>query len=565
MSASETEEKTEMADTRTPCVIYAAKSTQDKHLSIPDQIRDCEKKAEEEGWEVVAVGPRFTDENFSAYSGNRGPGLVRSQEAAAAVAAERGVPCMLVAQHSDRFARGAGDKPGASDSLVEVWTRARRSDVHLRSFQNDSMMADIVLVAVASKQAHEESKRKSEAIKGGKRRRTEERGQTNGPLAFGYRFEDPDAKDKVRVPDPEESAAWLRAREMLREGKGLAQISRWLFSAGHKSKQGNPIAPARVKYMLANPYYAGKVKVPGTDELVDGAHEALTTWDDHLQVVRELGERSAASRPGRRPARPSLLSGVMRCAHCGQGIWERRHPDGPWRSYSCRSHRLGLDPCGAVSFKAAPVEQAVLDHLDGLFVDLGGWIEGLAADREEGQRAAEREAADLMGEREGAERKIAALEADYVERTGEGDRAAAGVAARQVARLEAERDGLAASLAGVQARLAEWDGGADADSILDWWTDFSAAIRGEVLDAPTVAEANAALRERFAAIFVRSPEGGSPRLDFVLADRPPGAPLVSSRLWADNEVPDDGSVLVDFISNQDQEGQAGDIEPLTLV
>jgi DNA invertase Pin-like site-specific DNA recombinase len=561
------EEETDMADAKTPCVIYAAKSTQDKHLSIPDQIRDCQKKAEEEGWEVVAVGRRFTDENFSAYSGNRGPGLVRSQEAAAAAAEERSVPCMLVAQHSDRFARGAGDAPGASDSLVEVWSRARRSNVHLRSFQNDSMMGDIVLVAVASKQAHEESKRKSEAIKGGKRRRTEERGQTNGPLAFGYRFEDPDAKQKVRVPDPEESAAWLRAREMLREGKGLAQISRWLFSAGHRSKQGNPIAPARVKYMLGNPYYAGKVKVPGTDELVEGVHEPLTTWEDHLEVVRELGEKSAASRPGRRPTRPSLLSGVMRCAHCGQGIWERRHPDGPWRSYGCRSARLGLDPCGAASFTAAPVERAVLEHLDGLFVDLGGWIEGMAADREEGLRAAEREATDLMREREDAERKIAALEADYVERTGEGDRTAAGVASRQIARLEAERDEVAGKLAGVQARLAEWDdGGGDADSVLDWWTEFSAAIRGEVLDAPTVAEANAALRERFAAIFVRSPEGGSPRLDFVLADRPPGAPLVSSRLWADSEVPDDGSVLVDFITHRDEpEAAAGEIEPLTFV
>src|SRR5262249_13987743 len=110
-----------------PAVLYAAKSTADKHKSIPTQLEDCRKKAEEEGWEVVG---EFHDEGFSAYSGNRGPDLEKAKRAAAEAAEEHGAVCALIAQHSDRFARGAGDEPGAADSLVEIWHAMRRQNVH---------------------------------------------------------------------------------------------------------------------------------------------------------------------------------------------------------------------------------------------------------------------------------------------------------------------------------------------------------------------------------------------------------------------------------------------------
>jgi len=68
--------------------------------------------AEREGWEVVA---EFSDEAFSAYSGNRGPGLAQARATAALHA-----PAVLLVQHSDRLARGAGDAPGAAEHLAEI-------------------------------------------------------------------------------------------------------------------------------------------------------------------------------------------------------------------------------------------------------------------------------------------------------------------------------------------------------------------------------------------------------------------------------------------------------------
>ena len=45
---------------------------------------------------------------------------------------------------------------------------------------------------------------------------------------------------------------------------------------------------------------------------------------------------------------------------------------------------------------------------------------------------------------------------------------------------------------------------------LDFWNDLSRSVREEVIGAGSVREANAALRELFAAVFVASPEGGCP-------------------------------------------------------
>src|SRR4051794_31114514 len=110
----------------TAAIIYAAKSTEDTHGSIPTQIEDCRALADREGWRIVEEP--FSDEGFSAYRGNRGPGLARAKEAAIANA-----PCVLVVQDLDRLARGAGDRPGAADHLGELFFALRRQGVTLWS------------------------------------------------------------------------------------------------------------------------------------------------------------------------------------------------------------------------------------------------------------------------------------------------------------------------------------------------------------------------------------------------------------------------------------------------
>ena len=86
-----------MTDQPIYAVVYAAKSTKDKHLSIPEQLEDCREMAADPDidgvWTIVS---EFSDENSAAYTGNRGPGL------AAAIDRRNGPPPSTASASSSR-------------------------------------------------------------------------------------------------------------------------------------------------------------------------------------------------------------------------------------------------------------------------------------------------------------------------------------------------------------------------------------------------------------------------------------------------------------------------------
>lgn len=142
-----------------PAVLYAAKSTEDNRGSIPDQLARARAMAAERGWRVAG---EFADEGFSAYWRNRGPGLERAKATVVELAAQHG-ECLLVALHSDRIARGAGDAPGAAEHLVEVVAFLRRHGVRLRTVEDD-LSADerigLLMAAVQGQRNTEDSRAK---------------------------------------------------------------------------------------------------------------------------------------------------------------------------------------------------------------------------------------------------------------------------------------------------------------------------------------------------------------------------------------------------------------------
>ena len=187
---------------KTKAVVYAAKSTEDKHGSIPTQLADCLDMAAREGWEVVG---EFKDEGKSAYHGNRGPGLAAAKECAAQVAAEHG-ECVLVVQHSDRLARGDGV---TADHLGEIYFWSRRLGIRLRSVQDDSNFDDVIRAVLIGERNTEDSRRKSMAVASGVKRRVEAGHQHGGPIPFGYRhaLDRNDPTDRGRLVVVESEAA----------------------------------------------------------------------------------------------------------------------------------------------------------------------------------------------------------------------------------------------------------------------------------------------------------------------------------------------------------------------
>lgn len=536
----------------TPAVLYAAKSTQDRKKSIPTQLDDCQKLAEERGWQVAG---KFSDEGFSAYSGNRGPNLQRAKNLAAHLAAERG-EAYIVVQHTDRLARGAGDAPGAADSLTEIWHSLARQNVRLASVQNPDAATEPVYAALAAKMSHEESKRKSAATRSGKRRRAE-RGESTGPLPFGYRLVPSDGDGKKRVPDPDEAPFVRRVFAMVDEGRGVGEITRWLNGQGARTKRGNAFGRSRVRELLRNPWYGGKVRAYG--EEVDGNHEALLPWDEFERIRAKIDGAAdpvaVARRKGGRPSEVALLSGVMFCAHCGHGIWHRK---GSRRRYVCGHVRHATGECDAAPFDAETVERAVLDHLSNVFIDFDSWLEGVVAHRRSQREGRERELAAIQQRREQLDSDLRLVKDDYMKQLRIGNNAAGQIAAERVAQIEEEKQQLLAAEGEIRAALSEQERVSATDDMLDFWNELSDAVRRQVVNADSVKEANTALRERFAAIFVRSRPDGTPRLDFVLRDREPGAPLVSTNLWIDGDEPAD-EWLVNAIHKTEQ------TDPLTLV
>ena len=249
-------------------VVYAAKSTKDRHLSIPEQLGNCREMSAENDWEVLG---EFVDEGFTAYTGNRGPGLAAAIDLAKRTAAERGEQVFLVAQHTSRFARGDGAAPGAPRALVELWHEWARANVRGRTVENDYAMQSSVAAATQGEADHSDSKRKSTSIRKGLRRRARDRGKIAGGFRpFAYRWEDGEL-----VVVPAEVPVVHRIYEEYLAGRSQMAIARNLTRDGIKAATGGRWTQVSVRHVLMKPLYCGKISHGG--EIYPGAREAVVS------------------------------------------------------------------------------------------------------------------------------------------------------------------------------------------------------------------------------------------------------------------------------------------------
>lgn len=379
-------------------IIYAAKSTEDKRGSIPDQLADCRGMAEREGWEVVA---EFTDEAFSAWKGDRGPGL-----ADARALAEESAPCILLAQHSDRFARGAGDAPGAAQHLGEVLFWARRHGVELRSVQDAQTFDNPLMAFVMGERNAEDSRRKSEAVKGGMRRRAE-RGKTNGgPTPYGYRWQGPKGEQGL-VPHEAEASIVRRIFSEFTAGNSQQSIGRGLNADGIRSQKGGEWFQGTIAKVLANPAYVGRVRFHGT--VHEGTHPPLVAEETFEQAtgLREATARTKGGGRGRLPKGGHLfVRGLLRCGICDGAMIPTTKPTRTKGSlytvYECHTRkRLGTAHCPQEPVPRAIVDKAVVGYFAKVALDV-------EATRRDIEAASDRKAAETRTLREQAERELLA-------------------------------------------------------------------------------------------------------------------------------------------------------------
>lgn len=328
-----------------PCIVYAAKSTEDRRGSIPDQIRECRAAIEREGGRSIVA--EYKDEAKSAFTGSRGAGLAEAMHHAEELA-RSGSAVELWALHSDRLARGDGR---VARHAVEIALWALKREVTVQTVQDPETFRDLLYAVVTGQRNNEDSRRKGLASAAG-RRRAVERGEYTGAKPDGYmRVVEVDGAGQItrRLDiDPVRRPLIEMMFAMALRGKGTAAIARAVNDAGWQTKplirrqRPKDWNVQNVLQILQNPRYAG-LSVSKGQVLGRGQWPAYITERQHYKLMAQFAAPRSTRTPRKRE--PYLLSRFARCGYCGGSIHchtGQQRADGSFaRSYCCWSHYRG--------------------------------------------------------------------------------------------------------------------------------------------------------------------------------------------------------------------------------
>lgn len=356
-------------------ILYGAKSTADAHGSIPTQLADTRAMAEREGFEVVES---FKDEARSAYSGNRGPDLAAAKARAAELAAE-GHEVAIFVQHSDRIARGDG--VSAAQVIQHFWD-AKRDGYAFRSVQDSSTFSDDeesggLMAFVMGLRNHADSKRKSAAVKAGKRRAAERKEPHGGWAAYGLRY---GRRDEGETPGlhvvPERAEIVRRVFREWRSGVSQKAIGRALNRDGVKPDRTEKWGQSTIGRMLRNPIYAGHRWIDdeagGERKLVPVTihPEPIISYAEYEEAQRLLAPPGTGKRSGR-PAAGFLLRNLLICGICGGPMHCRRGKlhGRPREGYSCYTRHKDPTACSQKEVPRARIDEGVLEYFETVCLD----------------------------------------------------------------------------------------------------------------------------------------------------------------------------------------------------
>jgi site-specific DNA recombinase len=203
-------------------------------------------------------------------------------------------------------------------------------------------------------------------ISAGIERRAREGRWFGGRPPFGYLFSN---EERVLVPDPVKAPVVRRAFDLYtRRRLGTCSIAEKLRAEGAPAPSAGWGHPA-VHWIISNPTYAGKIR--WRDRVFDGVHEPLIDELTFKQAQAILRERSEHAK---RRGNPSdfLLSGVVRCGHCGKAYigMSARGNGGRYEYYACTGRqKYGPKACRNDRLPRAKLEQAVLAQLASVYRD----------------------------------------------------------------------------------------------------------------------------------------------------------------------------------------------------
>ena len=314
----------------------------------------------QEGWELTEI---YTDEGRSGTSAAGRPAFMRMLRDAEAGAFDR-----IITKEISRFARNT------VDTLVFV-RRLKTLGIGV-TFLNDgidTLAAEGELrLTLLSSIAQEESRRTSERVRWGQKRRMEQ-GVVFGSSPFGYELKE----GKLEVIETEAETVRLIFRLYALAGLGAAAVAKRLNEEGIPPRQAAEWSAAAVRRVISNEKYTGDL-VQGKSVTEDHLTHRRVRCDDpekltvlhchHPAIVsRELFEKAQRQRElRRRPAESGRYSsrywcsGKIVCGNCGGRFVSRskRLGDRILRSWRCQN------ACGQPSIRDGTLREAAASALE---------------------------------------------------------------------------------------------------------------------------------------------------------------------------------------------------------
>lgn len=203
-----------------------------------------------------------------------------------------------------------------------------------------------------------------------------------GRPPYGYRK--PPGKDldrnAVLIQDPSQVRVLLQIRDWFFEGCSLTEIADRLNEQKVPSPRGRKWWYPIIKYLLANPFYAGIVgfgmtkrvrirrlgtvqRYKGNPITNEGKHKPVWNMKTHQRILMEL-ERRGKAHPG---IKIRQLSRLLHCGACGAVLWAQTDQKGyqRWRCSSLQPDHASIRDEAAIERVTEKILHA-LAHLDEL-------------------------------------------------------------------------------------------------------------------------------------------------------------------------------------------------------
>ncbi len=333
------------------CYIYTRVSTaaQIEGYSLEAQQERLRQFADYKGFQIAG---EYCDAGKSGHSIKGRPEFLRMLDD---ITCEKdNISAVLVFKMS-RFGRNAADILKSMQTLEDY-------DVNLICVEDgidNSTSGGKLTMTILSAVAEIERENINVQFTAGRMQKLMNGGWPGGALPYGYRSVD---RQAVVVPEEAEIVKLVFER-YLQDDASMNGIAIWLNDNGYSRAvrgEEKPFTSDFIVNMLDNPFYAGKImynrrtNIKGSRKnqkdvvTVEGIHEALISWDIWKQVQEKRTLTGGGNEKIDDPDRVSLLSGLIKCPVCGNGLIAtknkkvNKNKGGYYKImhyYSCRGYR----------------------------------------------------------------------------------------------------------------------------------------------------------------------------------------------------------------------------------